>query len=374
MDIETLESRTGVTDDPARSRSLPAWAYLDPDVYEREKRELFYRTWNYAGWVGDVQAPGDYIIADLIDQSVIVMRGRDGTLQGFHNVCQHRGHRLLQESGNVAAITCPYHAWVYDLDGSLKRARATQHTADFDRSCFSLKPVRVEVLADKFVFFNLDPDAEPLGPRVEDFVADIRRHVPDFDRLVKVPTLPRSEEQEAAAAEYAPVRANWKILMDNFLECYHCPPAHPGFLRDLTFDDMTYSGHDLWARQKSGTRRPDVDHQCFWTLFPIFTLWNIGAGEKQGLFVMNFAVPEGPALTHMRPGDAYRLPGEEHAWGSGADWGDVGGEDRSLCESVQKGLASLGYDQGRVIHDPDGGNNEGAMHAFQRFVVRTLGI
>ena len=102
------------------------------------------------------------------------MRGRDGTLRGFHNLCQHRGHRLLQETGTVAAITCPYHAWVYDQDGTCKRARGTERTPEFDRSCFSLKPVLLEVIADKLVFFNLDPDAAPLGPRVEDLVADIR--------------------------------------------------------------------------------------------------------------------------------------------------------------------------------------------------------
>ena len=86
-----LKTSTGVTDDPGRSGSLPAWAYLDSDVYEREKHELFYKTWHYAGWVGDLPAPGDYLTAELIDQSVIVMRGRDGALEGFHNVCQHRG-------------------------------------------------------------------------------------------------------------------------------------------------------------------------------------------------------------------------------------------------------------------------------------------
>ena len=374
MDIDALKTSTGVTDDPARSGSLPAWAYLDPDVYEREKQELFYKTWHYAGWVGDLPAPGDYLTAELIDQSVIVMRGRDGALQGFHNVCQHRGHRLLEDSGSVAAITCPYHAWVYDLDGSLKRARATEHTADFDRRCFSLKPVRVEVLADKFVFFNLDPGAAPLGPRVEDYVADIRREMPQFDRLVKVAPRQRTEEEERRYAENSTIRANWKIVMDNFLECYHCPPAHPGFLRDLTFDDLTYTGHDLWAKQESGTRRSDGDRQMFWTLFPGFVFWNSGTREKQAIHAMNFVVPEGPALTSMGRMDVYRLPEEADTEEWRPDWGDVGGEDKSLCESVQKGLASLGYDRGRIVHNPDGGNNEGAMHAFQRFVVRALGI
>ena len=373
MEIETFRSATGVTDDPSRSCSLPAWAYLDADVYERERRQLFFRTWSYAGWAGELREPGDYLTADLLDQSVIVMRGQDGVLRGFHNVCQHRGHRLLQGRGNVAAITCPYHAWVYGLDGGLERARATEHVPDFDRGCFSLKPVRVEVLADQFVFFNLDVDAAPLGPQVADYVADIRSELPWFDRLVKVPPRPRTDAEEQRHAEYFPIRANWKIVMDNFLECYHCPPAHPGFLRDLTFDDLTYTGHDLWAKQKSGTRRPSGDKQMFWTLFPTFVFWNSGTPERPAIHAMNFAIPDGPARTYMGPMDVYRLPGEEHTEEWRPDWGDVGGEDKSLCESVHKGLASLGYDQGRIIHTTDG-NSEGGMHAFQRFVTRALGL
>ncbi len=249
---------TGVTDDPARSHSLPAWAHLDPDVYEREKHELFYKSWTYAGWVGDLRTPGGYITAELLDQSVIIMRGRGGTLQQRYD-------------------------------------------------------------------------------------------------------------------EYFPIRANWKIVMDNFLECYHCPPAHPGSLRDLTFEDLTYTGHDLWAKQMSGTRRADGDQQMFWTLFPSFVFWNSGTREKQSIHAMNFGAPEGPARTGAGRMDVYRLPEELDTEEWRPDWGDIGGEDKSLCESVQKGLASLGYDRGRVIYNPDG-NSEGAMHAFQRFVVRTLGI
>ena len=129
MDLTSTLPSTQVTADPSRSFSLPGWAYTDPDVLELEKREIFFKTWQYAGWVGDLKEAGDYITAELIDQSVIIVRGQDGALQGFHNVCQHRGHQLLTGCGKVAAITCPYHAWVYRLDGALRNARG----AEFDR-------------------------------------------------------------------------------------------------------------------------------------------------------------------------------------------------------------------------------------------------
>ena len=255
------------------------------------------------------------------------MRGRDGTLRGFHNLCQHRGHRLLQETGTVAAITCPYHAWVYDQDGTCKRARGTERTPEFDRSCFSLKPVLLEVIADKLVFFNLDPDAAPLGPRVEDLVADIRSELPQFDRLVKVPARVWTEDRRKAFAEVSPIRANWKLVLDNFLECYHCPPAHPGFLRDLTFDDLTYTGHEYWAIQKSGTRCPDGSDQVFWTLFPMLVFISAGTRQSHAFSMMNFAVSDGPALTHLGRSDVYRLRGDEDTVESRPDWEDVGRED-----------------------------------------------
>src|SRR6202020_2757634 len=102
--------------DPSHSHSLPGWAYLHPALLEREKEEIFYKTWQYAGWIGDLKEPGDYITKDLLDQSVIILKGANGQLQGFHNVCQHRGHQLLTGKGNVASIACPYHAWTYGLD------------------------------------------------------------------------------------------------------------------------------------------------------------------------------------------------------------------------------------------------------------------
>ena len=144
--------------------------------------------------------------------------------------------------------------------------------------------------------------------------------LPQFDRLVKVPARVWTEDRRKAFAEVSPIRANWKLVMDNFLECYHCPPAHPGFLRDLTFDDLTYAGHEYWAKQKSGTRRPDGSDQIFWTLFPMLVFISAGTLESHAFSMMNFAVPDGPALTHLGRSDVYRLPGDEDTVESRPDW------------------------------------------------------
>src|SRR5689334_9465269 len=106
--------------DPASARGLPAWAYTDPRVLEIEKRAIFHKAWLYAGWIGDLAKPGDYLTARVIDQEVIVLRGEDGALHGFHNTCQHRGSPLLVGRGRCdGRIVCPYHAWTYRLDGTL---------------------------------------------------------------------------------------------------------------------------------------------------------------------------------------------------------------------------------------------------------------
>ncbi|HLB06710.1 MAG TPA: Rieske (2Fe-2S) protein, partial [Alphaproteobacteria bacterium] len=127
--------------DPARSYTLPAEWYTEPAVFEAEKESIFYRTWQFAGHAGQLANPGDYVTSPLLDQNVFIVRGTDGILRAFHNVCRHRAHQLLQGSGNVRVITCPYHAWSYELDGRLRAARGHETVAGFDRSEFCLSPI-----------------------------------------------------------------------------------------------------------------------------------------------------------------------------------------------------------------------------------------
>jgi len=371
MNLQTKIRSTKVTADPSLSFSLPGWAYLDPEILELEKREIFYKSWQYAGWVGDLKAPGDYITAELIDQSVIIIRGQDGELKGFHNVCQHRGHQLLAGCGKVAAITCPYHAWVYRLDGALRNARGAERTAGFDAGAFSLRPVNVEVLADKLVFFNLDMNATPLADFAGKMVDDIRRDIPDFDKLVKVQKRPPPPDD---GMNMFPVEANWKIVMDNFLECYHCRNAHPGFSEDLIMDTYRTTAHGVWSKQRGNTRRADGGEVMFWSLFPNHT-FSTSTGGNPHFSVQIFAVPDGHARTQFGHSDRYRLPGDEDGEVFRPDWGPLGIEDKDICESVHKGLSSMGYDAGRFIYDHEHGEtSEEAVHLFHRLIVEALGI
>ena len=232
--------------DPARSYTLPGWAYADPEVFEREKDAIFYRGWHYAGPAVALRNPGDYVTAGILDQGIFAMRGHDGTLRGFYNVCQHRGHELLKGRGNVRlVITCPYHAWAYDPNGSLRTARGSDKMPAFDKGEFSLKPVRVETFADHFVFFNLDPNAEPLARQAGDLADELRADVTGFEHLQ--PVIERSGS----------IRCNWKVAVDNYLECYHCSPAHPAFADLVGMPGYRTVTTGVWSSQKGELGRPD---------------------------------------------------------------------------------------------------------------------
>jgi len=365
--------RANLDPDPALSYTLPGWAYVDPEIFEREKEAIFYRHWHYAGAADELRNPGDYVTASILDQNVIVIRGKDGVLRGFYNVCQHRAHELLSGRGNAKIVTCPYHAWSYHADGKLRTARGAEKVAGFDKKEFCLKSVRVEVFADLFVFFNLDPDAVPLSEQAADLAEEIRTEIPRFSELTSRPL----------AAWGDPIEANWKVVVDNYLECYHCRPAHPAFADLVDMDGYKTEAKGIWSSQKGGIGRFDnkayavakdapVQDARFWWLWPT-TTFNSLPGQN-GLSVGQF-MPAGPT-TCLSLGQNFMLPGEvrdteRQAYGANV----LGPEDNMLCEAVQRGLASRGYGAGRFIHDPEGGETtEAAVHHFHRLVANALNL
>ena len=131
--MKSLARTAGLSPDPQRSAALPGYLYSDPAVFAEEKRRLFYASWQIVAHESELPNPGDYVCATVVDQSLFVLRGNDGVVRAFFNVCQHRAHELLKGKGNVkSVIVCPYHAWSYELDGSLRGARATRHLPEFD--------------------------------------------------------------------------------------------------------------------------------------------------------------------------------------------------------------------------------------------------
>ena len=142
-------------------RTLDARYYTDPAVYRAEQEGLFTRTWHFAGHVSQLERPGDYFAFEIAGQGLFCVRSADGEIRAFYNVCQHRAHELLKGEGNTRRITCPYHAWTYELTGQLVSGPNIRSVPGFDRSAICLTDVRVEDFLG-FLFVNLDPDAAPM--------------------------------------------------------------------------------------------------------------------------------------------------------------------------------------------------------------------
>lgn len=219
---------TATQDTGSLVSTLPGRYYTDQDVFEREQQAIFGTEWVYVAHAGELPGSGDVVRRPVGTETVIVVRGRDGTLRAFLNVCRHRGAQLcLSDNQNVGrAIRCPYHAWSYGLDGRLIAAPNMATMPDLDRSRHGLITVALTEW-EGLVWVNLDPDAPPLTEHL----------VPQLEyRLgVEASRLDRYRIGELVVGhrrEYE-VRANWKIIQENFQECYHCGTIHPELIEQL---------------------------------------------------------------------------------------------------------------------------------------------
>ncbi len=178
-----IDSLGGFSENPENSWTLPGYYYYDADIYANEQQAIFYRSWQYACHISRLGSPGQFFVRDIDDQSVLVLHDKNGEIRAFHNVCQHRAHRLCEGSVTIAnPITCPYHNWSYALSGELEFARGSEDVVDFPIDNIKLQAVRVDSICG-FVFFNLDNNADPISeiyPGLED---DILALAPNAAKL-----------------------------------------------------------------------------------------------------------------------------------------------------------------------------------------------
>ena len=228
------EIAAGWAADPARSMSLRSEAYTEPKRAEADLQAIFARTWQWVCHGEKLAVPGSYVSATIAGMPIVVVRGRDGSLRAFYNVCKHRAHELLSGSGTTGSIVCPYHTWVYGLDGQLRGARRADRIETFDKSEICLEQVQVEEFGG-FLYVNLDPAARPLGEQAADLAAEIERWAPDVAELTHAKRLTYD------------VKSNWKNVIDNFLECYHCHVAHPEFVDLVDMGTYEVKTHGIWS-------------------------------------------------------------------------------------------------------------------------------
>lgn len=362
----TDEPLMNLYSEPESSFTLPGFYYYSSDIFQQELSSIFYRSWQYACHVSELRNPGDYFVRDLGDQSVVILRDSDSQLRGFHNVCQHRAHRLLENQGHLKRlITCPYHAWSYDLEGHLIRARGSEGHSTFDVSRICLSAVKVDVLCG-FVFFNLDSQAESIHSQAEGLEEEIRSFLPEPERLKK-----------ASVSEY-PLKANWKNSVENFSECYHCPGQHRTLSRQMldinSYQITLHSGYHSHRSQSKNSAldskgSPRADEFGGWLFWPNLSLEVFPGGYINLLHHIPVSPEETLQVIEWYCEDQEPSPEEQEAIDFMAK---VREEDISLCESVQKGLHSQGYSQGLFMTGDQGGVNENAVHDFQQKVLKAL--
>jgi choline monooxygenase len=213
--------------------ALSPHLYLDPEVLQLEDERIFSRTWQFAGHVSQVPHPGTYLTANAGTQPVLVVRDDEGELRAFRNVCRHRGSRLLSGSGECKkAIRCRYHGWTYRMDGELIGVPEGRQIPGLDKSALGLFPARVEILSG-LVFVNLDIHATPL--------AELAAGLPERLAPYGFENLKPVAEKETSQP------ANWKIVVDNYLEGYHVPIAHPGLMRLVDYKNYDVELFDNWV-------------------------------------------------------------------------------------------------------------------------------
>ena len=352
--------------DPSQSLSLSAEAYTDPRWHQVDLQEIISKTWQWVCHAEKLRNPGSFVTVEIAGKPIAIVRDREGTLRAFYNVCKHRAHRLLSGEGNAAKIMCPYHAWTYRLDGTLLRAPHTENLKDFDPKEISLEPVLVEEFCG-FIYVNLDTTSAPLRTLSGNLGSEIRHWAPDIDSLTFGHRLAYD------------IKSNWKNVVDNFLECYHCPVAHRDFctLVDMRTYKVTthgiYSSHMADAGKQANsaydTSNAKVRTHAVWWLWPTTCLMRYPG--RSSMIVLNI-VPAGPDRTFETYDFFLETPDPDETELAAIKYLDtvLQVEDIALVESVQQGMSTPAFQQGRIVYDPAGsGKSEHALHHFHGLVL-----
>lgn len=356
--------------DPMTSPTLPSRYYTEESIYREEMRKIHQRSWCYVGHASDVAEPGMYFTDMVGEQPILVVRGQDGAVRAFYNVCQHRGHELLKGRGRLKTkgISCPYHAWLYRLDGTLAAAPMTDAVEGFDKTQFTLKAISLANAAG-LLFVNLDPTAAPFDQELAGFAENLETFLPDVSQWVVAERL------------HYDIKANWKVVVDNFSEAYHIPIAHPQLSKVLEQEMVEFVERPRWTfnRFKSKAGFPGLElvpgsPYYAWQAWPHLCMLSLPGSSN--LVVLRMA-PNGVTACAERV-DIYTPAGKAENDPKLLAVRDLfmhmfNIEDIAIVESVQRGLQSMGFDQGRYICDrATSWFSETQLHWFHMQVLDAL--
>jgi choline monooxygenase len=339
-----------------QGRTLPAHWYSDPAVFEAEKQRIFHRSWQYVGDIGQVNEPGDFITATIGDLPILVVHDNEGAIRAFANVCRHRGSEVVLEcAGNRKTLQCHYHGWTYNLDGSLRNAPRSNEQASFAKENLSLKSFALQAWGP-MIFVNPDPVAPPFDKVTAELPAVFERGQVDLGRL----RMRRHDVYEIAA--------NWKSIIENFNECYHCPVAHPAFSKLIDVDNYKVeTDHEYFSTYYGPIRQSRENGVTYATLWP--TVMFALSSKPMAMQVL-CVIPID--AQHSRETIDYYFTDDisENEMREYVELSDlVQREDIVLVESVQRGLRSGAVAQGNLML-----SRERGIQHFQKLVYRFLSV
>jgi choline monooxygenase len=347
----------------SEASTIPAPWYVDPRVAELESDNVFSKTWQVIGRSDQVEKPGEFVTFTVAGEPIVAVRGTDGQLRAFYNVCRHHAAAVVTEPcGQAQVLHCPYHGWNYGLDGSLKGMPEFEGVKGFERSANGLVPVKVATW-EKFVLVNLDPNAEP----VDHFLGRI---------MQRMAPLEVTKLHYVASRQYD-IACNWKVFVDNYLDGgYHVPHLHKGLNSVLDYKQYTIENEDRYCLQSSpmvastedvatGATRKGDRAWYFWQ-YPNFMI-NCYAGYMDTNLVIPVDVDHCRVIFDFYFGDVSTEAARKYNEDSIAVGDRVQSEDLGICEAVQRGLKSRAYGAGRLSV-----RREAGEHLFHRLLSADL--
>ena len=367
--VEPDQSPLRCVSDEEDAVGLPAWIYSDPDFFAIEQRTIFRTSWQLVCHSSDIPNPGDYHCFDLMDESVVTVRGQDGVLRSFHNVCRHRASRLLDGPKGTCPgrITCPYHAWTYSLEGKLTGVPQRETFRNFDAQRHGLVGLEQEVFMG-FIFVRFEPGLPSVAEMMSPYTHELAPY--RFEELVP---------QGRVTLRPRPV--NWKNVADNYSDGMHINVAHPGLTRlfgksygiearewiDKMWGTLRDSPSKNWSERLYQKLLPTVAYlpqqrQRLWTYFKLWPNVAFDIYPDQVDF-MQFS-PVSPTQTRIRE-IAYVHPDSRREMRAARylNWRinrQVNVEDKTLIERVQRGMGSSSYTVGPLSE------NEVCLRSFAR--------
>ena len=343
----------------AGAKTLPQEYFVSSEVFVEEQRKIFSKQWMLVGHQSQIAKPGDYLVQELAGESLVIVRDQRSTIRGFYNVCRHRGTRLKEDTcGHASAIQCPYHAWTYGLDGRLIGAPHMDEVPGFDKADYSLHAVNL-ALWEGFIFVNLgnskDASTERGGYRsLEEWFAPLNGKFSHWNMSIL---------RSAKRIDYD-VRANWKLMFENYSECYHCPGVHPQLQKVSPYDSAEndlaegpFLGGFMKINKGAGLtmsgkacalpvgKVEDLQHVFYYSIFPnmllslhpeyvmVHQLWP--QSPERTLIVCDwFFHPDAFDRADFNPNDAIEF------------WDMTNKQDWHVCELSQQGIASRAYEPG----------------------------